>query len=255
MTLNEKGNYSARHWFSCAKLNRAARLRMFCFPYGGGGSAIYNTWPRSLPAFMEVYSAHLPGHGQRFSEPLITHMATLVEMLTRAIQPYLDKPFVFFGHSMGALISFELARHLRRNQIAEPVYLFVSGLPAPQIPKTTRLVHELTDSELTKELNNLGTSKDLLESVELMEMVLPIIRADYKLIETYSYKEEPPLTYPIMAFGGTCDNSVSREHLEEWKEQTKAAFGLRMIPGDHFFIHTEESRLLKFLSNELNRFS
>lgn len=253
MTLTEKESFFARHWFSCAQLNRAARLRMFCFPYGGG-STIYNTWPRGLPSFIEVYSAQLPGHGQRFSEPLVTNLPSLVEMLARAIIPYLDKPFAFFGHSMGAIICFELARQLRREHGVEPIYLFASGHRAPQIPKTTPLVHELPDAEFIKELNRLGTSKDLLDSVELLEMLLPIIRADYKMIESYSYIEDPPLKCSIMAFGGASDDGVPREHLEEWKAQSAAVFSLSMIPGDHFFIHTEKFRVLKLISAELNRF-
>jgi medium-chain acyl-[acyl-carrier-protein] hydrolase len=175
-------------------------------------------------------------------------------MLARAIIPYLDKPFAFFGHSMGAIICFELARQLRREHGVEPIYLFASGHRAPQIPKTTPLVHELPDAEFIKELNRLGTSKDLLDSVELLEMLLPIIRADYKMIESYSYIEDPPLKCSIMAFGGASDDGVPREHLEEWKAQSAAVFSLSMIPGDHFFIHTEKFRVLKLISAELNRF-
>jgi medium-chain acyl-[acyl-carrier-protein] hydrolase len=178
-------------------------------------------------------------------------MYILVEMLTKAILPRLDMPYAFFGHSMGAIICFELARQLRRSHGSEPVYLFVSGHRAPQIPKTSPQVHELPDSEFIRELENLGTSKDLLNSAELLAMLLPVIRADYKMIESYSYTGAPPLTCPIMAFGGVSDDGVPREHLEEWKEQTVKGFGVRMIPGDHFFIHTEEASLLKIIFTEL----
>jgi medium-chain acyl-[acyl-carrier-protein] hydrolase len=254
MNLKESQNISKR-WFSCPKPNNEARMRLFCFPYGGGGRAIYDTWPKNLPPFVEVYSAQLPGHGQRYSEPLITHMPTLVEMLTQATLPFLDRPFVFFGHSMGAVICFEVARNLRRKQRQEPRYLFVSGHGAPQIPKTTPWLHEQSDSEFIKELNNLGTAKDLLDHAELLELLLPVIRADYQLIETYIYTREPPLTCPIMAFGGTEDKTVPREHLDKWKEQTASEFGVRMFNGSHFFIHSEESVLLSLIYAELNRFS
>lgn len=254
MHLKGKEQISAQRWFSCPKPIPVARLRLFCFPYGGGGSAIYNSWPKGLPTSIEVQSVQLPGHGQRFSEPLITYMPTMVEMLTQAILPRLDVPYAFFGHSMGAIICFELARQLRRSHNSEPAYLFVSGHRAPQIPKTTPLVHDLPDPEFITELKKLGTSKDLLNSAELLAMLLPVIRADYKMIESYSYTEDPPFKCPIMAFGGERDYGVPCEHLEAWKEQTVTEFKLRMLSGDHFFIHSEEPALLTMISTELNRY-
>jgi medium-chain acyl-[acyl-carrier-protein] hydrolase len=155
---------------------------------------------------------------------------------------------------MGAIISFELARQLRRSHNSEPAYLFVSGHRAPQVPNTTPLAHELPDPEFISELEKLGTSKELLDSPELLAMLLPIIRAEYKLIESYSYTEEPPFKYPIMAFGGEKDFGVPCEHLEAWKEQTVTEFKVRMLSGDHFFIHAEEAVLLAMISTESNRY-
>lgn len=252
MIFKENKNIS-RPWFSRPQPNNDARMRLFCFPYGGAGSATYDTWPKNLPAFVEVYSVQLPGHGQRYSEQLVTHMPTLVELLTQAILPFIDRSFVFFGHSMGAVICFEVARNLRRKQRQEPQYLFVSGHGAPQIPKPTPWLHEQSDSQFIRELNNLGTAKDLLNNAELLGLLLPIIRADYQLIEKYVYTGESPLTCPILAFGGTDDKTVSREHLDKWKEQTAIKFGVRMLTGSHFFIHSEESVLLSLISTELKK--
>jgi medium-chain acyl-[acyl-carrier-protein] hydrolase len=204
---------------------------------------------------VEVYSVQLPGHGKRYSEPLVTDLPNLVETLTQAMLPVLDRPFVFFGHSMGAVICFEVVRALRRKHSREPKYLFVSGHCAPQIPKTRPWVHEQDDSQFIKELENLGTSKDLLDSPELLELVLPILRADYELIESYVYTDDLPLTCPIMAFGGTDDPTVPREELEKSKEQTTGEFKMRMIKGSHFFIQSEEALLLRLISAELHRFS
>src|SRR5215813_12008920 len=145
-----KSTHAGMPWFLCPRPNKEARLRLFCFPYAGGGDQIYRDWVDQLPRVAETFLVQLPGRGRRLMEKPFTNLIDLSTSLAEAIAPYLDKPFVFFGHSMGSMISFELARQLRQRGL-EPVHLFASGCHAPQIPDTT-VLHNLPQSELLKEL-------------------------------------------------------------------------------------------------------
>ncbi len=175
-------------WLRSPKPNPQASLRLFCFPYVGGGALIFRTWPNSLPATAEVCPVELPGRGTRLKETPFTRLLPLVQALAQALLPHLDKPFAFFGHSMGALISFELTRQLRRLYGLVPLHLFVSAHRAPQLPDPDPPIHTLPEAEFMEELRCLnGTPKEVLEQPELMELMLPILRADFALCETYIY--------------------------------------------------------------------
>jgi len=164
----------------------------------------------------------------------------------------LDKPFAFFGHSLGALVSFELTRRLRREYGVHPVRLFVSAGRAPQIPRRGPPIHALPEEELLAELRRLnGMPGELMEHEELMEIMLPLLRADFAVYETYVYTNEPPLNCPISAFGGIQDHRVKDSDLEAWRAQTNVSFSLRMFPGDHFFL--KQPLLLRMLSQELEQ--
>ena len=185
-------------------------------------------------------------------EAPFTRMMPLVQSAARALHPHFDKPFAFFGHSMGAIISFELARHLRREGRAGPVSLLVSGRRAPQVPDTDPKTYDLPEEELLEELRRLkGTPKQVLEHPELVKMMLPLIRGDFELCQTYEYTEESPLRCPIFALGGLQDTEENLDRIERWKEQTSGDFSLKIIAGGHFFLHSCESQLLCILSEEL----
>ncbi|MBW4678528.1 MAG: thioesterase II family protein [Microcoleus vaginatus WJT46-NPBG5] len=241
-------------WVMCPKPNPQARLRLFCFPYAGAGSQIFRTWAQSLPASLEVCPIELPGRGTRIMEAPYSQLDPLVETLASVLLPHLDKPFAFFGHSMGALLSFELVRRLRKKSSLLPLHLFVSGRQAPQIPDSNPPIHALPEPAFLEELRRYnGTPQAVLENAELMHLLLPILRADFAAIETYVYASEPPLECPITAFGGFQDPEASCDELAAWCEQTSAAFSLQMFPGDHFFLHSAQSQLLQFLSQELHK--
>jgi medium-chain acyl-[acyl-carrier-protein] hydrolase len=175
-----------------------------------------------------------------------------VPALAEALEPQLKTPFVFFGHSMGAIINFELARHLRKEYGLSPLHLFVSGRRAPQVPPREPVTHDLPEPEFLRELSRLnGTPIEVLQDLELMQLVLPILRADFALCETYTYVDEPPLDCPISAFGGLRDRRVTRQDLEDWRAQTSSSYLLRMLPGDHFFLNTCQPLLLGLLTREL----
>jgi medium-chain acyl-[acyl-carrier-protein] hydrolase len=225
---------------------------LFCFPYAGGAASVFRNWSDGLPADVELCPVQLPGRGTRLMELPFSRLSLLVEALAEAILPLLDKPFAFFGHSLGSLVSFELARELRAKHQARPVRLFVSAGPAPQIPHRGLPIHNLPEREFAAELRRLnGTPAELLDHRELMDIVIPSLRADFALYESYRYLAGPPLNCPISTFGGLSDQKVSHRDLEAWRDQTTVSFSIRMFPGDHFFLKTTQPQLLRALSQEL----
>lgn len=227
-------------------------MRLFCFPYAGGSALNYRNWPENIPKNSEACLLNLPGRGSRLGEKPFTQLLPLVEAIGEAIVPYLDKPFAFFGHSMGALIGFELARYIRRERRIDPSHLFISGRVAPQIADDDPATYDLPRDEFIRELERLnGTPKEVLEHPELMHLVIPLLRADFSVCQTYNYTVEPSLNCPITVFGGLQDYEVPRESLEPWREHTLQSFKLRMLPGDHFFLNSAQPLLLQALSHEL----
>jgi medium-chain acyl-[acyl-carrier-protein] hydrolase len=184
-------------------------------------------------------------------EPPLRQMGRLVEDIARELRPLLSKPFAFFGHSMGAVLAFEIARLLRENSEPGPAHLFVSGRQAPQIADTDAPTYNLPDKELLAELRRLnGTPQEVLDEPELMQVMLPLLRADFEAIQTYAYREGPPLDCPVSAYGGVQDE-ISREDLEGWCAQTNASCVVRMFQGDHFFVNTARDQILQILTREL----
>ncbi|MBE8989186.1 thioesterase II family protein [Nostoc sp. LEGE 12450] len=243
---------SFNSWVICPQPNPQANLRLFCFAYAGGSAAIFRTWPNNLPSNVEVCAVEYPGRGRQIKSAPLTRLEPLVEAIAPVLLPYLDKPFAFFGHSMGGLVSFELTRLLRSQYNLTPFHLFISARRAPQLPPIKPPLHILSDHDLQNELRSLnGTPKAVLESEELMQIFLPILRADFAVLETYIYTPKQPLECPITAFGGLQDQDVSHEDLQAWREQIIAAFSLHELNGDHFFIHSHQELLLKLIYQEL----
>src|SRR5262245_34574163 len=198
--------WPANRWIYCPTPNPGAALRLFCFPYAGGNSLIYRSWTEQLPLAVEVCAVMLPGREARLRERPYTCLPPLIEALAEALLPRLNKPFAFFGHSMGALISFELIRELRRNCGLAPAHLFVSGRRAPQIENNDPPTYNLPEGDFIQEIRHFnGTPQEVLEHPELMQLLLPVLRADFAVCETYTYTEEPPLECPISVFGGLQD--------------------------------------------------
>lgn len=214
----------------------------------------YRTWADFLPKNIEIFPIELPGRGGRMRDIPYQNMQPLVNDLGEALLPYLEKPFVFFGHSMGALIGFELARLFRKRQLPGPLHLFASGHVAPQAGYTHKPIFDLPEPDFIEELRKLeGTPEAVLNNAELMQLLIPMLRADFEVNETYSYEPEPPLEIPISAYGGLTDNDVSRELLEAWREQTASEFKLQMFAGGHFFLQDSQKLLLHTLTHELEK--
>jgi medium-chain acyl-[acyl-carrier-protein] hydrolase len=238
-------------WLVTPKPNPSAQLRLFCFPFAGGGASLFRLWPAGLPAFVELCAIQLPGREGRIREAPQTNLASLIKTLSEVLAPSLDKPFAFFGHSMGARISFELARHLRKEQ-KEPELLIVSGRRAPQIPEAEPLMHNLPEEQFRQHLRGFGgTPEVILNDPEMMALFSPILRADFTLNEATTYQKEEPLTCPIVAFGGHQDHRTTHSQLLAWQEQTTSQFSHEMFSGGHFFIQTERAQVLQVLGRYL----
>jgi medium-chain acyl-[acyl-carrier-protein] hydrolase len=243
----------ATNWVTRYEPNPHARLRLFCLPYAGSGPHIFRGWSGGLPKDIEVCPIQLPGRGGRIKEPPFTRLLPLVQAIAQGLLPLLDRPFAFFGHSMGALIGFELARQLRGESGIEPVRLFVASRRAPQLPESSPQMHRLSDHGFIEALRRLGgMPEELLQHTELMQLVLPVLRADVTLCETYIYQNEEPLNCPISAFGGLLGRDVSRYELEAWRGQTRSSFKLQMFPGNHFFLVDDRTLLLRAIAEDLS---
>lgn len=233
--------------------NPQARLRLFCFPYAGGDSHIYQAWPTILPSWIEVAPIQLPGRGRRLHLEPYADLTKLVADLADAIEPLLDRDYAFFGHSMGALIAFELARQIRRLDGPAPRALFASGFRAPQLKSRLHGVSHLPDDEFIALIASLGgTPKEVLDNVELMALVLPALRGDVKIVESYAFVDERPLETPIIALGGQDDDSVSDEALRAWGGQTLAPLSAKFFPGGHFFVHSAQSAVTATVARHLS---
>jgi medium-chain acyl-[acyl-carrier-protein] hydrolase len=243
-------------WLAVPRPNPQARLRLFCFPYSGASASAYYRWADGLPAALEVCPVQLPGRGTRLSEPPYNRLDDMVPPVAEALLPYLDRPFALFGHSMGALLGFEVARHLRRHYDLLPAKLVVSGHAGPQLPDRNPPLHALPEPEFRERLRELnGTPPEVLAHPELMQLLVPILRADFAASETYVYRAEEPLDCAIAAYGGLADPHVDRAELEAWQEQTTGPFSLRMLPGDHFYLNTHQALLLQSLAREFAGFA
>jgi medium-chain acyl-[acyl-carrier-protein] hydrolase len=212
-------------------------VRLFCFPYGGSGAMGYRRWAKSLPAGIELVPAQIPGRESRFSEKPYDR----AEPLARDLADRLDtsRPYAFFGHSFGALAAFELARELRRRGRPLPEALLVSGLPAPHLARQRPHIAHLSDDEFIATLRDqFDLTDELVQNHDLMDMVLPIMRADFAVVESYVCKEEPPFDLPIRVFGGLSDPEAARKELDGWQAHSTRPVTVRMFEGGHFFLNT-----------------
>jgi medium-chain acyl-[acyl-carrier-protein] hydrolase len=231
----------------------AAALRLFCFPYAGGGASVYQRWTETLPPSIEVCPVQLPGRERRIGEPAFTSVDAMVRAMVPALRPFMDLPFALFGHSMGALVAYEAARALR-GAGAEPVRLFVSGRRAPVVPDPAPPLHALPDAAFADELRRLGgTPEELLANREIMEMLLPTLRADMAVCETYRHLPAAPLACPVSALGGVDDPELGTAELDPWGRETAGAFTRRLFPGGHFFVNTARAQVLRAVAADLAR--
>jgi surfactin synthase thioesterase subunit len=239
-------------WLSFRREIAQARLRLFCFPFGGGGASIFARWQAGMPDGVEVCPLQPPGRENRLAEAPVTRTPQMVSLLADVLSPYLDLPFALFGHSVGALTAFELARQLRRQGLRSPEWLFVGGHPAPDLPRRRPYVSHLERTEFVMAMRDqFEVEPALLDAEELMEMIFPALRADYELVETYNYQDEPPLAVPISAFGGSRDPEATAEELLAWRRQTTGPFRSEILEGNHMFINSSRESIVGEVAHDL----
>ena len=242
------------HWFGCVRPNPQASLRLFCFPYAGAGSSMFHPWAQWLSPNIELNLIQFPGRDKRIREPLHTDLSALIEEMGEAILPRLDRPFAFFGHSLGALVSFEVARYLSRKHDRQASHLFLSARGAPHLKDPHNDIYLLPEHEFLRTAEELyGNLPDIVkEDREILQLFLNIMRADLTMTGRYQYHDEPPLQCPLTVFGGLQDASVTEQDLRAWQEHTTSKFELFMFPGDHFYIHGSRMLLLQNLNRTLS---
>jgi medium-chain acyl-[acyl-carrier-protein] hydrolase len=241
-------------WFEVLTRRPAAQYRLFCFPFAGGGTAAYRGWSAALPENVELVACQLPGRENRIAEDFITDIAQVTDILQQEIAPYLDRPFVFFGHSMGGSICFELARRLLREGRAHHLKkVLVSACRPPHRRDEREYIGRLPEKEFIARLKDLdGTPEEFFQMPELMEVFIPILRADFCLAESYVHYEAPALSVPLEILAGI-DDSISLDHMAEWRGYTASAFRLTAFNGGHFFINAHRTPFLEALQDSLNR--
>jgi len=242
-------------WLIGGKPNSpAGKLLLFTFSYAGGGASAYRHWHQSLPAGIDLYAVQLPGRETRFGEPTLKHFPTAVQTIAESLLPSLDRPFAFFGHSLGGLLAFEVARHLRRAKSPLPQYLFISATSAPQLQEAREETSKLPDADFIQTVQKFGgMPEEVLQHTELLQILLPILRADFSLFETYRYVEEPALDCPITVFGGLEDTETSEERLAAWNIQTTKPFRVKMFSGNHFYLHALQNLLINEIAADLHK--
>jgi medium-chain acyl-[acyl-carrier-protein] hydrolase len=222
----------------------AAALRLFCFPAAGGGASAYGAWADALPERVEVCGVELPGRGSRLLEPAFTRFEPLVEATSRALLAALDRPFALFGHSMGALVAFAVARRVRAAYDLVPEHLLVAGHPAPRLAP---IAAASTRSPAPLD----AADRRLLDEASLMRVALPAIESDLAAYATFRHEEAPPLACPIAAFGGRDDTLAPPAALAGWREETEGTFVLHLLRGGHAFVRTARASLLALVAREL----
>lgn len=243
---------SSSPWLVCPRPQPQSQLRLICLPYAGGAASIYRTWPNGLPPQIEVWAVQLPGRETRFAEPLIDSLDLVLEGMLHAVEPLLTKPFAIFGHSFGSLLGFLLCRRLRAAGLPLPAHFFAAARRAPHLPPHEPPLADLPEPALLAALRRYnGTPEAVLQHAELRALMLPILRNDFALNDSYGYHTEAPLDCPLSAFGGLRDPTLTQADLDAWRMHTSRRFSLRMLPGDHFFLQQAQPTLLTTLAADL----
>jgi medium-chain acyl-[acyl-carrier-protein] hydrolase len=246
------GTGSDSRWLRCLRRVSDPALRIYGFPHSGGNASLFRPWVGELPRGVELWAVQLPGRENRIAEAPITNLRQLADQLADVFGAEQPVPFVFFGHSLGGLLSFEVARRLRRLRRAGPVRLFVSGVRAPHLPDHDPPIRDLPDAEFIAKLGALnGTPANLLGNQELMDLLMPVLRADCELSETYSYEDDEPLDCSIVVFAGDADPRTPVESVGPWRRHTAAAFAVEVFSGDHFYVMTAQKDVTSRLSAHL----
>ncbi len=229
-----------------------ASQRLFCFAHAGGGPSFFRSWPAGLAPDISVSPVLLPGREMRLAEPPFRHIAELVEPLGLALEPFLDLPYAFFGHSLGAVIAYEVARWLSARSAMGPACLLVSGRLAPAAAPPRRQISALPDDQFVAQVQRLnGVPPEVLSEPELLGLLLPVLRADFEIAETYQPLPGGRLDCPVVAYLSTSDPDVGYAGVLGWREVTNDGFSVRVFRGDHFYVKGGRTDVLAAVREDL----
>jgi surfactin synthase thioesterase subunit len=238
-------------WLAVRGRNASAPVRLFCLPHAGSGAVFYQPWVDLLPG-VDVCRVQLPGRETRFLEPAFQTVGEAVPALAEGLRPHLDRPFALFGHSLGALLAFELVRHLHARGGPQPIALFPSAHRAPHLPHPRPPVARASQERFLAEVRWMGgTREEFLSDPEILDVILPTLRADVNAFETYAHEAGEPLSCAVTVFGGAEDKVATPAELEPWRQHAAGPYACHILPGDHFFLDPQRERLLGILRADL----
>lgn len=245
-------NTKFNRWVTCPFPQPEAALRLFCFPFAGGGASIYRAWGKLFGSAVEVCPIQLPGRENRFSEPAFKEAQALAQALASQLQLYSDKPFVMYGHSMGALVAFELARVLQANGMTTPEALILGAHRAAHLPRTRETLYNLDDKTFIERLQRFGGfPEEVLASADLLQFLMPTLKADFTLCDTYIYTEQEPLNCPIHIFTGDSDPEAPPAVMEAWRQHSSVYSQMHVFQAGHFFIRSDLEHVVDTLKTIL----
>ena len=231
--------------------SKTSTLSVFCFPYAGAGASVYRSWTKHFTPDMDLYSIQAPGRETRFSEDFIGSIPELASVVADAIQSATDKPIILFGHSLGAACAYETARALQRLA-RSPALLILSGRQCPGTISKRHPIAHLSDSQFLEQVRTYkGTPSAVLENEELMDLLLPLLRADFALAEQYKPIQEPLLNCPVLGLGSTQDEWLDKESLDSWRNLTRGRFETHWFEGDHFYLNHQTQALVSFIQKKI----
>jgi surfactin synthase thioesterase subunit len=241
-------------WITRPSKRPWARFRLFCFPRAGAGTASFRGWAEDIDPEIEAVLFQYPGRECRMREEPLHSMETLVSAIADSMVDLLDLPYAVYGHSLGAKVAFEAARELRRRTLPAPVHLFAAASSGPGVAWAHPPLHRMDDLIFLREIDRRygGVPPEVLADKELCTLLIPALRADVTIVETYRYSEEPPLSNPITCFCGSEDFMTPESEVLDWRKQTSAGFRLHRFPGGHFFPVEGRSSMLDIIAAELH---
>ncbi|MBA4537129.1 thioesterase [Bacillus aquiflavi] len=225
------------------------KVRLFCLPYAGGSSFIFSRWKTYLHPAIEIIPLELAGRGRRINEPLISNFEEMVNDIFKTIKNDLsDLPYIILGHSMGGLLAYELAYRILQSNSKMPILIILSGIEPPKLRKR-KVISTLPDEEFVKEVLSIGgTPKNIFANKEASDIFISILRADFKLVESYVAQDYKPLDVDLMIFNGERDYSTTFPRVKEWKKYTNKSCQMINFEGGHFFIHDHKKEVINAIN-------
>lgn len=231
------------------------KIDLFCFPYAGGMANFYKEWSNFLPKIISVKPIEYPGRGTKSKQLCLQRLCQLLDVLEKEITPKIQGPFAFFGHSLGSIVSYELAKRLKMTISRIPICLFLSACPPPRKVMSITSINRLDDSHFIKEVESLnGIPRELVSDPEFLTSFLPIIRADFGLLDDYQPDLKDKIDSPITVFGGEQDPFVNAEDLQSWSNETTGSTSMHVFPGDHFYLRSPQD-LLKNITAQIQNYA